>query len=121
MQVSDFDKKIAALESQIADLEKQRDQARIDNKRRMIFTGMATFVSHQTTKMPDFELADKARSMRMSEFLDSIARVFNCTIGLPLEAYGKTVAETLYVLDYVADEAKMDSFVDAANYDADGG
>lgn len=103
-----IDAEIARLEEQIDALRQKKIEDEKNMKKARLLVSLNSFSLAQVMKMPDFELADKSRKTSLFALLSMLTAQYNIQLAFPVELVGKSIAQVLYVMDYIGDEEKLE-------------
>lgn len=100
---------IAELEEKIEMLKNEQNTARRREKQYQLLAGHDGATRYKSGKMPDSELADKCRGTALFQFFSLLGDKVGFQVALPIELANKSIAQVLYILDYIDDDATLDS------------
>jgi hypothetical protein len=107
ISVNDVDTEISRLEEQITELKTHRGEVEKNEKRYQLLVGPASLVRTKVYEMPDHELAKKCRFTSLYDILREVNQVLGLSTTIPVEVTGKSIAEMVYICDYLKDEESL--------------
>jgi hypothetical protein len=102
------------LEQKLTELKKEKIEATRREKQYELMTRLSNMTLKEVRKIPDSELARKCRDTRLLDLFSVIGQKLNFQVLIPTELGIQSLAQVLFILDHIDDDATLNAIGDEA-------
>lgn len=102
------------LEQKLAELKKEKIESTRREKQYELMTRLSNMTLKEVKKIPDSELAGKCRNTSLLDLFSVIGQKLNFQVLIPPELGRQSLAQVLYILDHIDDDATLNAIDEQA-------
>ena len=102
------------LEQKLEELKKEKIATTRREKQYQLLTTLNNMTLKEVKKIPDSELAGKCRDTTLLNLFSVIGQKLNFQVLIPLDLGNKSLAQVLYILDHIDDDATLNAIDEQA-------